>query len=109
MASQKLVGYVETDSRSLFIVDGTWKDTIPAVFQKTVFFEDAVLDEKKNVLPVYLLHNQGKRYLLIGLDDGVPAAERDLTVETEDPVALPEEPKPPEPEPEEEDEEEDEE
>lgn len=101
MAEQKLVGHVETDSGSLLILDGTWKDTLPAVFQKTLLFEDGNFDEKKNVLPVYLLRNQGKRYLLIGLDDGQPAADRDLLVETENPVAVPEEEKPAEPEEEE--------
>lgn len=98
MAEQKLVGHVETDSGSLLIIDGTWKDSLPAVFQKTLLFEDGNFDEKKNVLPVYLLRNQGKRYLLISLDDGKPAADRDLLVETENPVALPEEEKPAEPE-----------
>lgn len=91
MAEQKLIGHVETDSGSLLVIDGTWKDTLPAVFQKTLLFEDGNFDEKKNVLPVYLLRNQGKRYLLIGLDDGQPAANRDLVVETENPVVLPEE------------------
>lgn len=109
MSEQKLVGHVETDSGSLLIIDGTWKDSLPAVFQKTVMYEEAVLDEKKNVLPVYLLKNQGKRYLLIGLDDGQPAADRDLLVETENPVDLPLEEKPAEPEEEEEEDEDDEE
>jgi hypothetical protein len=98
MAEQKLIGHVETDSGSLLVIDGTWKESLPAVFQKTVLFEEAVLDEKKNVLPVYLLRNQGKRYLLIGLDDGQPAADRDFLVDTENPVILPEEAKPAEPE-----------
>ena len=103
MSEQRLVGYVETDSGSLFISDGVWKDSIPAVFQKTVLFEDALTDDKRNVLPVYLLKNQGKRFLLIGLDDGVEATERVLQVETENPVALPEPPPPPPTEEEEED------
>ena len=107
MPEQRLVGYVETDSGSLFISDGVWKDSIPAVFQKTVLFEDALTDDKRNVLPVYLLKNQGKRFLLIGLDDGVEAAERVLQVETENTVALPEPPPPPPTEEEEEEEEED--
>jgi hypothetical protein len=95
MSKQQLVGHVETDSGSLFIVDGVWKDAIPAVFQKTVFLEDAVLDEKKNVLPVYLLTNQGKRFLLIGLDDGVAATDRVALVDVENPIELPEPPAPP--------------
>ena len=97
MAEQKLIGHVETDSGSLLILDGTWKDAIPSVFQKTVYIEDILNDEKRNVLPVYLLRSQGKRFLLIGLDDGVPASERIDQVETENPVTLPEEPAPPPP------------
>ena len=97
MTNQKLVGHVETDSGSLFIIDGVWKDTIPTVFQKTLLFEEAVTDEKRNVLPVYLLTNQGKRFLLIGLDDGVAATDRVLQVETENQVELPEPPAPPPP------------
>lgn len=100
MAEQKLIGYVETDSGSLLIIDGTWKDSMPAVFQKTVYLEDALVDEKRNVLPVHLLRNQGKRYLLIGLDDGIPASERIDVVETENQVEL-SEPVPPPPEEEE--------
>lgn len=107
MAEQTLVGHVETDSGSLFIVDGVWKDAIPAVFQKTLLFENALTDEKRNVLPVYLLRNQGKRFLLIALDDGVPAADRPFEVETENPVPLPEEPRPAAPEPVEPDEDDD--
>jgi len=101
MGDQKLIGHVETDSGSILIVDGTWKDSIPSVFQKIVYLEDVVLDEKKNVLPVFLLRNQGKRFLLIGLDDGIAAAERVDVVETENTVDLPEPPAPP-PEPEDE-------
>ena len=97
MSDQKLVGYVETDSGSLFIVDGVWKDSIPTVFQKSLLYEDALVDEKKNVLPIYLIQNQGKRFLLIALDDGIPSAERVLEVETEDPVTVPEPPPPPKP------------
>jgi hypothetical protein len=55
------------------------------------------IDEKKNVLPIYLIKNQGKRFLLIALDDGVPSTERALEVETEDPVTIPEPPPPPTP------------
>jgi hypothetical protein len=95
MSEQKLIGHVETDSGSLFIVDGVWKSSIPTVFQKTVFMEDVLIDDRRNVLPVYLLTNQGKRFLLIGLDDGAEATERVLQVETEDPIVLPEPPPPP--------------
>jgi hypothetical protein len=105
MSDQKLIGYVETDSGSLFIVDGVWKESIPTVFQKSLFYEDALVDEKKNVLPVYLIKNQGKRFLLIALDDGIAATEREVQVETEDPVELPEPPPPPAPEAPEEEEE----
>jgi len=98
MSDQKLVGYVETDSGSLFIVDGVWKESIPTVFQKSLLFEDALIDEKKNVLPIYLIQNQGKRFLLIALDDGLVSAERALEVDVEDPVILPEPPPPPAPE-----------
>jgi hypothetical protein len=97
MSDQKLVGHVETDSGSLFIVDGVWKESIPTVFQKSLLFEEALIDEKKNVLPIYLIKNQGKRFLLIALDDGVPSTERALEVETEDPVTIPEPPPPPTP------------
>ena len=98
MSEQKLIGHVETDSGSLFIVDGIWRDAIPAVFQKNVYLEEALIDEKRNILPVYLLTNQGKRFLLIGLDDGVEPEERTTQVETENPVNLPE-PEPPPPAP----------
>lgn len=96
MAKQQLVGYVETDSGSILITDGVWKDNIPNVFQKTLYMEDAVIDEKKNVLPIYMIQKEGKRFLLIALDDGTPATDRVLEVETENPVILPEE-GPPEP------------
>ena len=98
MSEQKLIGHVETDSGSLFIVDGVWRDSIPAVFQKNVYLEEALIDDKKNILPVYLLTNQGKRFLLIGLDDGIEPEERATQVETENPVDLPE-PEPPPPAP----------
>jgi hypothetical protein len=75
------------------------------VFQKNVFMEDVLADEKRNVLPVYLLTTQGKRFLLIGLDDGIEADERAVVVETENQVELPEPPPPPPEESEEEDEE----
>jgi hypothetical protein len=94
MSEQKLIGHVETDSGSLFIVDGVWRDSIPAVFQKNVYLEEALIDDKRNILPVYLLTNQGKRFLLIGLDDGVEPEERATQVETENPVDLPEPPAP---------------
>lgn len=105
MADQKLLGYVETDSNSLFIVDGVWRESLPTTFQKTVLLEDAVLDEKKNVLPVYLFKQNNKRFLLIALDAGIPATEQILEVEVEDPVKLPEPPPPPKVESEEDDEE----
>lgn len=89
--TDSLVGYVETDSGSILITDGVWdKTTIPLNSQQRVSL-DIGLDRCR--IPVHNVKLNGKRFLLIALDDAVPLTEGDDKIDVEDPVKLPEEEK----------------
>lgn len=65
-SKETLVGHVETDSGGIIIADGLWGDEFPSVSQDRVNLD---LNLGKCKIPVYGFSRNGKRYLLLALDD----------------------------------------
>jgi len=66
--TETLIGYVETDTGGITIVDSLWDDHLPKVTQNRVILE---LGLDKCKIPVYGFKKDNKRYLLISLDDSI--------------------------------------
>lgn len=68
-SKETLVGHVETDSGGIIIADGLWGDEFPSVSQDRVNLN---LELGKCRIPVYGFMKNGRRYLLLALDDAEP-------------------------------------
>jgi len=68
------LGHVETDSGGILIADGVWTPCMPTVVQERLHLD---LGIEKCKIPVYGVTRDGKRYLVLSLDDmtGLPAIE----------------------------------
>lgn len=65
-SKEELIGYVETDSGGIIITDGVWGDAFPSVSQDRI---NVNLDLGKCRIPVFGFSKNGKRYLLLALDE----------------------------------------
>lgn len=77
-----LLGHVETDTGSVTIVDSMWNDDLPKVVQDRLNLE---LGLDKCRIPVFGFKKNGKRYLLLALDDAekTPSIEGVVPTTTE--------------------------
>jgi hypothetical protein len=78
---ETLVGYVETDSGGIIIADGLWGDEFPSVSQDRVNLN---FNLGKCKIPVYGFMKDGRRYLLLALDDAEALPPIEGTVEVTD-------------------------
>jgi len=78
---ETLVGHVETDSGGVIIADGLWGDEFPSVSQDRVNLN---FNLGKCKIPVYAFMKNGRRYLLVALDDNEPMPPIEGTVEVTD-------------------------
>lgn len=78
---ETLIGYVETDSGGVIIADGLWGDEFPSVSQDRVTMN---FNLGKCKIPVFGFTKDGRRYLLLALDDAKPLPPIEGTVEVTD-------------------------
>jgi len=81
--TEKLAGYIETDSGSILLTDGVWETALPQNSQERLALDLGVESGK---IPVYGIILKEKRYLLIALDDIIVTRVETENVETEDKV-----------------------
>jgi hypothetical protein len=70
-----LIGHITTDSGGLLLTDSIWQDVIPKVKDQIIIQLDVPPRQR---IPVRALRKDGKRYLLIAIDE---AQESKLTAE----------------------------
>ena len=75
-----LVGHIDTDSGGLLLTDSLWAEQLPNVAQRK-FNRDMGIKSQR--IPVYTTTQGGKRYLLIGLDEGESLIKNKETVTVE--------------------------
>lgn len=78
---EQLIGHVETDSGGVIIADGLWGDEFPSVSQDRVNLN---FNLGKCKIPVYGFLKNGRRYLLIALDDAEALPPIEGLVEVDD-------------------------
>jgi hypothetical protein len=86
--NETLIGYIETDSGTLLLTDGTWEDNIPKNTQEKIKIN---LELESCKIPVIALQKSGKRFLILAIDSNITTEEIAEVVQTFDPVKLPEE------------------
>lgn len=83
---KKLVGYLETDSGTLLLADGIWKDNLPVIDQQALVLDTEM---ERTKFPVFAVMQGGRRYLLIALDNetiSTPMTNEESRVEVVTPL-----------------------
>lgn len=90
--TEKLIGYITTATGSLLLIDGAFQTAVKAANRDIVCLD---VEKEQSRIPVFTVMQNNKRFILVSIDDAVPAdyptSER---VEAISPADLPELPEP---------------
>lgn len=87
---EKLVGHIITVSGSLLLADGAIQTALK-LSQRDIVHLD--VDKEQTKIPVYAVNQNGKRFLIVAIDDALPMEYNPQeTVRIEDPADVPEAP-----------------
>ena len=87
---EKLIGHIVTASGSLLLADGAVQTALKLSQLDIVSID---VDKEQTKIPVYAVNQNGKRFLIIAIDDALPTSyNTDEKVVVEDMVTIPEEP-----------------
>jgi len=75
-----IIGYVATDSGGLLLVDGIWRSVVPKSKDQMTLELDGPSRQR---IPVRALRKDGKRFLILAIDEGQELGIPKETVEIE--------------------------
>lgn len=86
---EQLIGHVTSASGSLILVDGAIQTALRLPASEVVELD---LNKDNHKIPVYAVQQNGKRFLLVSIDDAVPIQYNTKDrIKVSDPVDIPEE------------------
>ena len=85
---ETVIGYIETSAGGVLLTDGGWEEDVPLTTQESTALD---LNIEPSRIPVIAVRKNGKRFLILAIDDATPSTFINSKVDIEDAAELPKE------------------